>query len=76
MEEAMSPPNGKTNGSTANEEAIHATGAMVTGLNSRRQFTGDKIKSFMFRLEVPFDPSVVEWCVTNTSKGGKPRAEW
>jgi hypothetical protein len=73
MEEAMSPPNGKTNGSTAHEEAMHATGAIVTSMNSRRQFIADEIHSSVSRLEVPFNPPVVEWRVTNTSKVGKPR---
>jgi hypothetical protein len=32
------------------------------------QFTADQIKDFVSQLEIPFDPAVVEWRVTNTTK--------
>jgi hypothetical protein len=32
-------------------------------------FNPDRIKQFVALLEVPFDPLVIEWRVTNTSKG-------
>ena len=35
--------------------------------------TAAKIKELIANLEVPFHPSVIEWRVTNTSKGGSPR---
>jgi len=34
-----------------------------------------KIKELIASLEVPFHPSVIEWRVTNTSKGGSPRGQ-
>ena len=34
-----------------------------------------KIKELISSLEVPFHPSVIEWRVTNTSKGGSPRGQ-
>ncbi len=34
-----------------------------------------KIKELISNLEVPFHPSVIEWRVTNTSKGGSPRGQ-
>ena len=34
-----------------------------------------KIKELIFNLEVPFHPSVIDWRVTNTSKGGSPRGQ-
>ena len=34
-----------------------------------------KIKELIANLEVPFHPSVIEWRVTNTSKGGSPRGQ-
>jgi hypothetical protein len=37
--------------------------------------TAAKIKELIARLEVPFHPSVIEWRVTNTSKGGSPRGQ-
>jgi len=36
------------------------------------QFTQSEVKSFVAELEVPFDPGVIEWRVTNTSKNGRP----
>ncbi|PYV97643.1 MAG: hypothetical protein DMG89_13685 [Acidobacteria bacterium] len=69
----MSPSSGKANGSAANEETMNAAAAIITSVNTQSQFTPEQIKGFVSRLEMPFDPSVVEWRVTNTSKGGKPR---
>ncbi len=34
-----------------------------------------KIRELIANLEVPFYPSVIEWRVTNTSKGGSPRGQ-
>jgi len=34
-----------------------------------------KIKELIANLEVPFHPSVIEWRVTNTSKGASPRGQ-
>jgi hypothetical protein len=69
----MSPSNGKTNGSAESLESTHAAAAVFTNMNSHSPFNTDELKGYVSRLEVPFDPSVVEWRVTNTSKGGKPR---
>jgi hypothetical protein len=35
-------------------------------------YTQAQVKEFVSLLEVPFDPSVIEWRVTNTSKGNGP----
>lgn len=67
----MSPPNGKPNGSAATDDPTQAFGAVIAGMHS--QFTADQIKSYVSRLEVPFEASVLNWRVTNTSKNGKPR---
>jgi hypothetical protein len=37
--------------------------------------TAREIKELIANLEVPFHPSVIEWRVTNTSKGGPPRGQ-
>jgi hypothetical protein len=37
--------------------------------------TAAKIKELIASLEVPFHPSVIEWRVTNTSKGGSLRGQ-
>ena len=67
----MSTPNGKPNGSATNDEPTHALGAVISGIPS--PFTSDQIKSYVSRLEVPFEVSVLNWRVTNTSKNGKLR---
>lgn len=69
----MSPPNGKANGSTAKDEsAVPSTPLGVAG-SSQHTYTSDEIKSFVAKIEIPFDPSVINWRVTNTSKNGKLR---
>src|SRR5258708_33053038 len=35
---------------------------------SQPQFSADQIRFFVSQLETPFDPSVIEWRVTNTTK--------
>jgi hypothetical protein len=35
-------------------------------------FTAEKIKELVAALEVPFDPSQIEWRVMNTTKNGQP----
>ena len=61
----MNPPNGHADGSAGTDHPS-APPAMTStpGL-----FNPDRIKQFVALLEVPFDPLVIEWRVTNTSKG-------
>lgn len=67
----MSPPNGHANGSVGSTDPFHqpAPSAFVPGTNAVSQFSPAQIKEFVSLLEVPFDPDVIEWRVTNTSKG-------
>lgn len=39
------------------------------------QFSPERIKELVGSLEVPFDPSQIDWRVTNTSKNGKLRGQ-
>jgi hypothetical protein len=39
------------------------------------QLTATQMKDLIADLEVPFHPSVIEWRVTSTSKGGSPRGQ-
>lgn len=39
------------------------------GPNTTTYYTAEEIKEFVALLEVPFDPAVIEWRVTNTTKG-------
>jgi hypothetical protein len=67
----MNSPNRRTNGAVAGQDHAHESAPPVALVGSlqRSQFTPEQIKQFVAELDVPFDPSVVEWRVTNTSKG-------
>lgn len=64
---ATSQPNGRSKS---------ASPSGMFGAPSGAQLTPLKIKEVVAELEVPFDPSVIEWRITNTTKGsGKPRGQ-
>jgi len=64
----MTPPNGHAGSSSP----LHVNGADNALANQRlgpaSRLTDDRIKQIIDDLEVPFDPSVIEWRVTNTAK--------
>jgi Rad52/22 family double-strand break repair protein len=68
----MNPPNGKPNGS-ANDRRMHPQPAIVGAAHGEWTFTPEESRSFVSKLEIPFDPAVINWRVTNTSKNGKLR---
>jgi hypothetical protein len=74
----MSPTNGHANdpanGST-NAVQQFAPPADDTNIPIVLTPTVPKIRELIASLEVPFHPSVIEWRVTNTSKGGPPRGQ-
>ena len=53
----------------------HAVHQVPTEFSTIRRFSQQEIKNFCAALEVPFDPSVIAWRVTNTSKNGKLRGQ-
>ncbi len=67
----MSPPNGGANGSVGSE--VHADksapSAVLHGASTPTHFTPEQVKQFVALLQVPFDPSVILWRVTNISRG-------
>jgi hypothetical protein len=64
----MSPPNGPTNGSVGSaDQPNQPPPTLALGMNAG-QFSPGQIKEFVTALEVPFDPVVIEWRVTNTTK--------
>ena len=74
----MSPANGHANDSaniptTAVQQ--FAPPASDTNIPTALTPNAAKIKELIANLEVPFHPSVIEWRVTNTSKGGSPRGQ-
>ena len=74
----MSPSNGHANDS-ANipTTAVQQFAPPASDINvpTALTLTGTKIEELIAGLEVPFHPSVIEWRVTNTSKGGSPRGQ-
>ncbi|HEY6182095.1 MAG TPA: Rad52/Rad22 family DNA repair protein [Terriglobales bacterium] len=68
----MSPPNGHVNGSFGSSDQHSTPPILSLNANSAAQYTPGQIKEFVALLEVPFDPGVIEWRVTNTSKGTGP----
>jgi hypothetical protein len=68
----MSPPNGHANGSFGSSDQHSTPPILSLNANSATQYTATQIKEFVALLEVPFDPGVIEWRVTNTSKGNGP----
>jgi hypothetical protein len=70
----MSPPNGYANGLEGGADHLSKSvpPAVLLGMSSAPQLTAEQIKEFVALLEVPFDPSVIEWRVTNTTKGKEP----
>jgi len=65
----MSPPNGHANGSFGSSDQHSTPPIQSLNASSTNQYTATQIKEFVALLEVPFDPRVIEWRVTNTSKG-------
>ena len=70
----MSPANGHANGPASGAVAENRSSALLNS-DIASHFASDEIRDLVAKLEVPFDPSVIEWRVTNTSKGGPPRGQ-
>lgn len=64
----MSRPNGHINGSVPGESRSQPPGPNHATFGQTAQFSPEQIHRFVEQLEVPFDPSVIEWRVTNTTK--------
>jgi hypothetical protein len=72
----MSGANGRADPSTSPlVDAEHSSmNAALVNTPAVQRFSSEKIKGLIAELEVPFDPSVIEWRVTNTSNG-QPRGQ-
>ena len=75
----MTAANGRANGSALNNprELVGPTVLLpsVMSPSTGPQFSLDQIKQLIAELEMPFDPAVIEWRVTNTTKSGKLRGQ-
>jgi hypothetical protein len=73
----MTPANGRANGGAdpRSTGADHsALGIASLQAQTPKQFSPQKIKELVAELEIPFEPSVIEWRVTNTAHG-QPRGQ-
>jgi hypothetical protein len=67
----MAGPNGHANSNAtacANGAPVGAAPAFIRGSDGSNRFTHDEFKRQTDDLEVPFDPRVIVWRVTNTSQ--------
>jgi hypothetical protein len=73
----MAAPNGHANGSLGRTgDAAPSIPSVAPTAGAARQFTAEEIRHMVAALEVPFDPSQIDWRVTNTSKNGShPRGQ-
>jgi hypothetical protein len=70
----MSNPNGHANDSASypNGKGKSVPPSPVPAAPAVPQFTPEQVRPLVAALEVPFDPSVIEWRVTNTTKNEGP----
>jgi len=74
----MTPTNGHANDpANGSTHAVQQFAPPTSDTNIRTTLIPNAatIKELIASLEVPFHPSVIEWRVTNTSKGGSPRGQ-
>ena len=76
----MSPPNGHANGSTPSGAANDPAQTLPVQLPrtespNNARFSAQEVRDLCADLEVPFDPKVINWRVTNTSRNGKLRGQ-
>lgn len=75
----MTAINGHANGSAAShpdDPSEPSSAIAMLGVPTGAPLTPQKIKELVDELEVPFDPCVIEWRVTNTTKGNcNPRGQ-
>src|SRR5215471_20890502 len=76
----MTAANGRANGSAIDNPSELVAPTVVPPVavispSTGHQFSTDQIKELVAELEVPFDPSLIEWRVKNTTKSGKLRGQ-
>lgn len=65
----MSAPNGHAHESPASMSSPPRSDLCMT---TPSQYSADRVKELVEALEVPFDPSQIEWRVTNTTRSQQP----
>ena len=65
----MTGRNGHAQDTAASTSVVLPTASPIA---APAQFSTEKVTALVAELEVPFDPSQIEWRVTNTAKNGQP----
>lgn len=65
----MTGPNGHAQDTGASTSVTVGTALPIA---APTQFSAEKVKALVAELEVPFDPTQIEWRVMNTTKNGQP----
>jgi hypothetical protein len=71
----MAAPNGHAHGSRGHAVDVApstSSSSVIPIVAAGRQFSAEEIRHLVVDLEVPFDPSQIDWRVTNSSKYGSP----
>lgn len=74
----MSSPNGRAEdhaAAAANPSPETHSVHLPPEFSGDLRFSKQEIKDFCAALEIPFDPGVIDWRVTNTSRNGKLRGQ-
>jgi Rad52/22 family double-strand break repair protein len=77
-EQNMSLANGHADGSKSMHDIGAAQVVTTSGAPAQSgmaQFAPDRVKDLVAELQIPFDPMVIEWRVTNTTKSGRIRGQ-
>ena len=71
----MAAPNGHANdGQGGTGDAAPSVSSVAPTAGAAWQFTAEEFRNLVASLELPFDPSQIEWRVANTTKyGNRPR---
>jgi hypothetical protein len=69
----MNVVNGHSTSEVGSEDPVpkSASPAIWPPSGTPAQFTPEQVKECVARLEIPFDPSVIDWRVTNTAKAAR-----
>ncbi|HET9281216.1 MAG TPA: Rad52/Rad22 family DNA repair protein [Candidatus Angelobacter sp.] len=67
----MSAPNGHAGNSSASKPNGTGLGSEEVNNEFRSHVTGENLTRFIVELQVPFDPSLIDWRVTNTARDKK-----
>lgn len=65
----MSAPNGHAGSSSASKMSGTEGVPLAVNRDVPARLSSERLEHFITELQVPFEPSLIEWRVTNTKKG-------